>query len=86
MHNDETSMGILPLTREPGDKRTGTFTSGIVSMVGAWTIALLVTGWNHAGENIAEVLKRRARELPAPIHMCAGLPGAAERHFPQTPP
>jgi hypothetical protein len=23
-----------------GDKRTGTFTSGIVSMVGAWTIAL----------------------------------------------
>ena len=35
MHNDDTGMRILRLAREPGDKRTGTFTSGIVSMVGA---------------------------------------------------
>ena len=61
MHNDDTGMRILHLTREPGDKRTGTFTSGIVSMVGAWTIALFFTGWKHAGENLAEVLKQRAQ-------------------------
>jgi hypothetical protein len=73
MHNDDTSMRILHLTREPGDKRTGTFTSGIVSVVGAWTIALFFTGWKHAGENIADVLKQRARELPAPIQMCDAL-------------
>jgi transposase len=73
MHNDDTGMRILRLTREPGDKRTGTFTSGIVSMVGAWTIALFFTGWKHAGENIAEVLKQRTRELPAPIQMCDAL-------------
>ena len=73
MHNDDTSMRILRLIREPGDKRTGTFTSGIVSLVGAWTIALFFTGWKHAGENIAEVLKQRARELPAPIQMCDAL-------------
>jgi transposase len=73
MHNDDTSMRILRLTREPGDKRTGTFTSGIVSMVGAWTIALFFTGWKHAGENIAEVLKQRAPGLPAPIQMCDAL-------------
>src|SRR5216683_2041933 len=73
MHNDDTSMRILRLTREPGDKRTGTFTSGIVSIVGAWTIALFFTGWKHAGENIAEVLKQRQRELPAPIQMCDAL-------------
>ena len=73
MHNDDTGMRILRLTREPGDKRTGTFTSGIVSMVGAWTIALFFTGWKHAGENLAEVLKQRARELPAPIQMCDAL-------------
>ncbi len=73
MHNDDTSMRILHLTREPGDKRTGAFTSGIVSIVGAWTIALFFTGWKHAGENIAEVLKQRARELPAPIQMCDAL-------------
>jgi transposase len=73
MHNDDTSMRILRLTREPGDKRTGTFTSGIVSLVGAWAIALFFTGWKHAGENIADVLKQRARELPAPIQMCDAL-------------
>ena len=73
MHNDDTSMRILRLIREPGDKRTGTFTSGIVSLVDAWTIALFFTGWKHAGENIAEVLKQRARELPAPIQMCDAL-------------
>src|ERR1700685_4600567 len=73
MHNDDSGMRILRLTREPGDKRTGTFTSGIVSMVGAWTIALLFTGWKHAGENLAEVLKHRARELPAAIQMSDAL-------------
>jgi transposase len=73
MHNDDTGMRILRLVREPGDKRTGTFTSGIVSIVGAWTIALYFTGWKHAGENIADVLKQRARELPAPIQMCDAL-------------
>jgi hypothetical protein len=73
MHNDDTGMRILHLTREPGDKRTGTFTSGIVSLVGAWTIALFFTGWKHAGENLAEVLKQRAGDLPAPIQMSDAL-------------
>jgi hypothetical protein len=72
MHNDDTGMRILRLTREPGDKRTGTFTSGIVSLVGAWTSALF-TGWKHAGESLAEVLKQRARGLPAPIQMSDAL-------------
>jgi transposase len=69
LHNDDTSMRILLLAREPGDQRTGIFTSGIVSLVGTWRIALFFTGPKHAGENIAEVLKQRARELPAPIQM-----------------
>ena len=73
MHNDDTGMRILRLAREPGDKRTGTFTSGIVSIVGAWRIALYFTGWKHAGENLGEVLKQRPRELPAPIQMCDAL-------------
>jgi len=73
MHNDDTSMRILRLIREPGDKRTGTFTSGIVSLVGTWTIALFFTGSKHAGENIAELLKQRAHGLPAPIQMCDAL-------------
>jgi transposase len=73
LHNDDTSMRILRLIREPGDKRTGTFTSGIVSLMGAWTIALFFTGSKHAGENLADVLKQRAHELPVPIQMCDAL-------------
>ena len=53
MHNDDTGMRILLLRREPASKRTGTFTSGIVSLVGECTVALFFTGWKHAGENLA---------------------------------
>jgi transposase len=73
LHNDDTGMRILRLKREPDDKRTGTFTSGIISIVGVWRIALYFTGRKHAGENLGEVLQRRARELPAPIQMCDAL-------------
>jgi hypothetical protein len=73
LHNDDTGMRILQLTREPEDKRTGIFTSGIVSIMGLYKIALFFTGPKHAGENIADVLKQRARELPAPIQMCDAL-------------
>jgi transposase len=31
LHNDDTGMKVLKLEREPGDERTGVFTSGIVS-------------------------------------------------------
>ena len=34
LHNDDTGMKVLKMNREPGDKRTGTFTSGIVSTKG----------------------------------------------------
>jgi transposase len=36
MHNDDTSMRILRLAREPADARTGIFTSGIVSLGPGW--------------------------------------------------
>ncbi len=76
-HNDDTGMRILKLAREPAPEgnaeRTGVFTSGIVSRVGAWLIALFFSGWRHAGENLAEVLKRRAPGLPPLIQMCDAL-------------
>ena len=77
VHNDDTGMRILQLTREPTPKgkaeRTGVFTSGIVSRVGVWLIALFFSGWKHAGENLAEVLKRRAPGLAPLIQMCDAL-------------
>lgn len=77
MHNDDTGMRILRLAREPTPEgtaeRTGVFTSGIVSRVGAWVIALFFSGWKHAGENLAEVLKRRTPGLAPLIQMCDAL-------------
>jgi len=73
IHNDDTGMRILKLVRDLEDGRTGTFTSGIVSIWREWKIALYFTGWKHAGENLADVLKQRVAELDAPIQMCDAL-------------
>jgi transposase len=73
LHNDDTGMKVLKLEREPGDKRTGVFTSGIVSTAAGRQIALYFTGRQHAGENIADVLKQRAAESGAAIQMCDAL-------------
>jgi transposase len=83
LYNDDTTMKVLELTGEQraaaladeaDDERTGVFTSGIVSTRDGHKIALFFTGVQHAGENLADVLKRRAAELPKPIQMCDALP------------
>jgi transposase len=81
VHNDDTGMRILKLVRNTDDGRTGTFTSGIVAIWGEWRIALYFTGWKHAGENLGDVLKRRAAELDVPIQMCDAL----SRNTPKLP-
>jgi transposase len=73
VHNDDTSMRVLRLAREPSDDRTGVFTSGIVSTKQGQKIALYFTGRQHAGENLRDVLQHRAKELGAPIQMCDAL-------------
>jgi transposase len=80
LYNDDTSVKILEFLKhnrvvEDKDfpKRTGVFTTGIVSTRQGRKIALFFSGRKHAGENLADVLARRARELPAPIQMCDGL-------------
>jgi transposase len=73
VHNDDTSMRVLLLKRDPRNERTGVFTSGIVSVDQGRKIALYFTGGRHAGENLAVVLKQRSEELPSPIQMCDAL-------------
>jgi transposase len=73
MHNDDTGMRILRLARNADDGRTGTFTSGIVSVWREWRIALYFTGWKHAGENLADVLKQREPDAESLIQMCDAL-------------
>jgi hypothetical protein len=61
--------------------RPGVFTSGVVSTAPGRNIALFFTGEKHAGENLADVLQRRATELGAPIQMCDAL----SRNLPKLP-
>jgi hypothetical protein len=73
LHNDDTSMRVLHLAREPSDERTGVFTSGIVSTQQGQRIALYFTGRQHAGENLRDVLRHRAEGLAAPVQMADAL-------------
>lgn len=89
VYNDDTTMKILALmkSRKPAEsgqelttdpfadhsERTGMFTTGIVSKVDQRTIGLFFTGRQHAGENLKELLNRRAVDLPPPIQMCDAL-------------
>src|ERR1700676_4607118 len=73
LHNDDTSMRVLRMAREPSDDRTGVFTSGIVSTKQGQKIALYFTGRQHAGENLRDVLDHRIAEPGRPIQMCVFL-------------
>jgi transposase len=68
---DEDSAGDLAM--EPGPERTGMFTTAIVAIGGGHKIALFLSGRQHAGENLKDVLLRRAAESPPPIQMCDAL-------------
>ncbi|MFC1764896.1 IS66 family transposase [Planctomycetota bacterium] len=76
LHNDDTVMRILDrsdLKPPANSKRKGIFTSGIVSIDGDHQIALFFTGHQHAGENLADILKHRAQASETPIQMADGL-------------
>ena len=73
LHNDDTTMRVLRLAREPSDDRTGVFTSGIVSTQEGRRIALYFTGRQHAGENLRDVLEHRTADLARPLQMCDAL-------------
>ena len=89
VHNDDTGMKILELmgkrwkkkqakSKKKGKRtskskeRSGVFTSGIISL-GEHKVALFFTGRKHAGENLSDVLAKRAADLGAPIQMCDAL-------------
>lgn len=75
IHNDDTVMKLLdrPDLQRKGKQRKGVYTSGIIGKQGGHRVALFLTGMNHSGENLAEVLGRRKAELARPIQMCDAL-------------
>lgn len=85
LHNDDTTVKILELMGERakaavidaadpvGPDRTGMFTTGVVATSEGKQIALFFSGRQHAGENLRDILLRRATDLPPPIQMCDAL-------------
>lgn len=75
IYNDDTGVKILShiKAQKEGGSHKGTFTTGIVSIVGSREVVLYFSGTKHAGENLADVLEKRARNLGPPIQMCDGL-------------
>ena len=71
---DEASENLAEDSAEkPMAKRTGMFTTGIISTREGQKIALFLSGRQHAGENLKDVLIQRAADLGAPIQMCDAL-------------
>jgi hypothetical protein len=81
LHHDDTTMRMPSLRQQliqappspQGQKRTGIFTTNIVAQVGPHPVALFFTGDKHAGENLEQLLQRRAAGLEQPLQMCDGL-------------
>ena len=67
LHNDDTGMRVLKMEREPGDKRTGVFTSSMVSPPRRGRTVF------HGAGIIADVLKQRAAESGPAIQMSDAL-------------
>jgi transposase len=64
VHLDDTTMKILAKEKEG---RSGTFTTGMLSVKGERKIALFFTGHKHAGENLADLLAKRHTGLSPPV-------------------
>jgi len=62
---------LLAINEKEG--RSGTFTTGMLSVNGERRIALFFTGHKHAGENLIDLLAERHTGLPPPIQMCDAL-------------
>ena len=60
-------------TSVPSLDRKGMYTTGILAETGGNRIALFFTGRRHAGDNLGELLKRRAEGLSSPMQMCDAL-------------
>lgn len=75
IYQDDTMMRLLKRNDlvKPDPERKAIYTTGILSHVGQHRVALFLTGYQHAGENLSDLLKRRSDDLGFPIQMCDAL-------------
>ncbi len=71
IQTDDTVARIIDVVRPEDDKRTGLHTTGVVSVLdeGRRFVALYLSGTQHAGENLRDILTWREKGAPAPILM-----------------
>jgi transposase len=68
------TMAVEDAAEKTEVQRKGLFTTGIVAETrGGKKIALFLSGHQHAGENLKDLLARRAADTPPPIQMCDAL-------------
>lgn len=65
LYADDTSMSIIEQKRHLAG-RTGLFTTAIVAEAQEGKVALYFTGEQHAGENLADLLRHRAESVGPP--------------------
>ena len=65
----------VPLRKEgePSRERKGTFTTAIVARRPGRDAVLYFSSYQHAGENLRDVLQHRPEELTRPLQMCDAL-------------
>jgi hypothetical protein len=80
VYNDDTTMKVLELMQEENPTRKAIYTTGILSTTEEYKIALFLTGRQHAGENIEDILAHRTDRSP-PIQMCDALAGNVPKTF-----
>lgn len=74
MHTDDTGVKILSCLKEDQEEKgRETNTSGIVVKAGSRKIAFYLSGRRHAGENLAELLRKRNAGLEKPFQMSDAL-------------
>ncbi|MBA3572583.1 MAG: IS66 family transposase, partial [Pyrinomonadaceae bacterium] len=77
LYTDDTRVVILDLLKAnkglPAAQRRAVQTTGIVAGRGQRQMALYFSGRRHAGENMAELLGKRAPEMAPPIQMSDAL-------------
>lgn len=77
LNHDDTRVKILDIMRanklDPDKQRKGTFTTCIFAQSGEHKICLYYSGTKHGGENVAQVLEKRDKNLPHILRMCDAL-------------
>jgi transposase len=91
IYQDDTAVRILSLieetrqaeaqARDSSPSRTGMYTTGLIVQAGEQTICLYYAGRQHAGENLAALLRKREAQRDKPLVMSDALASnAADEH------